>query len=104
LFIETPIFFFFFFSDKVMGEQQISVTVPRDRTDEQAILALKKGAQLLKCRRRGNPKFCPFKLSMDEKYLIWYSGEEERQLRLSSVITIVRGQITVCIYSFWLTK
>ncbi|CAD5316404.1 unnamed protein product [Arabidopsis thaliana] len=77
-----------------MGEQQISVTVPRDRTDEQAILALKKGAQLLKCRRRGNPKFCPFKLSMDEKYLIWYSGEEERQLRLSSVITIVRGQIT----------
>ncbi|KAL1215201.1 PH, RCC1 and FYVE domains-containing protein 1 [Cardamine amara subsp. amara] len=77
-----------------MGEQQISATVPRDRTDEQAILALKKGAQLLKCRRRGNPKFCPFKLSMDEKYLIWYSGQEERQLRLSSVITIVRGQIT----------
>ncbi|ESQ28613.1 hypothetical protein EUTSA_v10018066mg [Eutrema salsugineum] len=77
-----------------MGEQQISASVPRDRTDEQAILALKKGAQLLKCRRRGNPKFCPFKLSMDEKYLIWYSGQEERQLRLSSVITIVRGQIT----------
>ncbi|CAN8238297.1 unnamed protein product [Cochlearia groenlandica] len=77
-----------------MGEQQISATVPRDRTDEQAILALKKGAQLLKCRRRGNPKFCPFKLSMDEKYLIWYSGQEERQLRLSSVITIVCGQIT----------
>ncbi|CAH2065637.1 unnamed protein product [Thlaspi arvense] len=48
-----------------MGEQQISGTVPRDRTDEQ-----------------------------DEKYLIWYSGQEERQLRLSSVITIVRGQIT----------
>ncbi|CAN7022374.1 unnamed protein product [Brassica rapa subsp. trilocularis] len=77
-----------------MGEQHISATVPRDRTDEQAILALKKGAQLLKCRRRGNPKFCPFKLSMDEKYLIWYSGQRERQLRLSSVITIVRGQIT----------
>ncbi|CAN6815340.1 unnamed protein product [Brassica oleracea var. botrytis] len=77
-----------------MGEQHISATVPRDRTDEQAILALKKGAQLLKCRRRGNPKFCHFKLSMDEKYLIWYSGQDERQLRLSSVITIVRGQIT----------
>ncbi|KFK41026.1 hypothetical protein AALP_AA2G075500 [Arabis alpina] len=77
-----------------MGEQQISATVPRDRTDEQAILALKKGAQLLKFRRRGNPKFCPFRLSMDEKYLIWYSGQEERQLKLSSVITIVRGQIT----------
>ncbi|KAJ0246339.1 Brevis radix (BRX) domain-containing protein [Hirschfeldia incana] len=77
-----------------MGEQHISATVPRDRTDEQAILALKKGAQLLKCRRRGNPRFCPFKLSMDEKYLIWYSGQDERQLRLSSVITIVRGQIT----------
>ncbi|KAL0678158.1 hypothetical protein Bca4012_006139 [Brassica carinata] len=48
-----------------MGEQHISATVPRDRTDEQ-----------------------------DEKYLIWYSGQDERQLRLSSVITIVRGQIT----------
>ncbi|KAG8659812.1 hypothetical protein MANES_02G081100v8 [Manihot esculenta] len=37
--------------------------VPFDRTVEQAILALKKGAHLLKCRRRGKPKFCPFRLS-----------------------------------------
>lgn len=26
-------------------------------------MTLKKGAQLLKCGRRGKPKFCPFRLS-----------------------------------------
>ncbi|KAL5577255.1 hypothetical protein UlMin_018954, partial [Ulmus minor] len=31
----------------------------------------------------------------DEKFLIWYSGEEERQLRLSSVMKIVPGQKTI---------
>ncbi|XP_022759394.1 PH, RCC1 and FYVE domains-containing protein 1 [Durio zibethinus] len=60
----------------------------------QAILAMKKGAHLLKCCRRGKPKLCPFRLSTDEKYLIWYSGQEERQLRLSSVMKIVTGQKT----------
>ncbi|OMP05215.1 Zinc finger, FYVE-type [Corchorus capsularis] len=68
---------------------------PFDRHVDQAILAMKKGAHLLKCGRRGKPKFCPFRLSTDEKYLIWYSGQEERQLRLSSVMKIVTGQKTV---------
>ncbi|KAH8511471.1 hypothetical protein H0E87_008875 [Populus deltoides] len=76
-----------------MGEESLT-TVPFDRTVEQAILAMKKGAQLLKCGRRGKPKFCPFRLSTDEKYLIWYSGQEEKQLRLSLVTTIVPGQRT----------
>ncbi|XP_065850462.1 PH, RCC1 and FYVE domains-containing protein 1 [Euphorbia lathyris] len=65
-----------------------------DRTLQQAILALKKGAYLLKCGRRGKPKFHPFRLSTDEKYLIWYSGEEEKQLRLCSVKKIITGQRT----------
>lgn len=29
----------------------------------QALVALKKGAQLLKYGRKGKPKFCPFRLS-----------------------------------------
>ncbi|KAM7268628.1 hypothetical protein ACFE04_010794 [Oxalis oulophora] len=68
---------------------------PHDRTVQQAILAIKKGSQLLKCGRRGKPKFCPFRLSTDERFLIWYDGQEEKQMRLSSVTTIVRGQRTV---------
>ncbi|KAL5810183.1 hypothetical protein ACOSQ4_026751 [Xanthoceras sorbifolium] len=79
-----------------MGEEDYLATLlPFDRTVEQAILAIKKGAHILKCGRRGKPKFCPFRLSLDEKYLIWYSGQKEKQLRLSSVIKIVTGQKTV---------
>ncbi|XWS30621.1 hypothetical protein CRYUN_Cryun23aG0001500 [Craigia yunnanensis] len=79
-----------------MGEADSSaLLLPFDRHVEQAILAMKKGAHLLKCGRRGKPRVCPFRLSTDEKYLIWYSGQEERQLRLSSVMKIVTGQKTV---------
>ncbi|KAL7192723.1 hypothetical protein ACSBR2_024524 [Camellia fascicularis] len=68
--------------------------VPSDRAVEQALVGLKKGAHLLKYGRRGKPKFCPFRLSTDEKFLIWYSGQEEKQLRLSSITKIIRGQRT----------
>ncbi|KAK6256113.1 hypothetical protein SCA6_017418 [Theobroma cacao] len=79
-----------------MGEgDSLASLLPFDRHVEQAILSMKKGAHLLKCGRRGKPKFCPFRLSTDEKYLIWYSGQEERKLRLSSVMKIVTGQRTV---------
>ncbi|KAL3684617.1 hypothetical protein R1sor_002639 [Riccia sorocarpa] len=67
---------------------------PIERDVEQAITALKKGAQLLKYGRRGKPKFCPFRLSNDEGALIWYSGKEEKQLKLSTVSRIVPGQRT----------
>ncbi|PON75013.1 Rho GTPase activating protein [Parasponia andersonii] len=77
-----------------MGEES-SPIVPFDRPLQQAIVSIKKGAYLLKCGRRGKPKFCPFRLSTDEKFLIWYSGQEERQLRLSSVEKIIPGQKTV---------
>lgn len=76
-----------------MGEEHVALC-PSDRAVEQAIVALKKGAHLLKYGRRGKPKFCPFRLSMDEKSLIWYSGEMEKQLKLSSVTNIIRGQNT----------
>ncbi|KAL3527388.1 hypothetical protein ACH5RR_012044 [Cinchona calisaya] len=75
-----------------MGEDH--VLCPADRAVEQAIVAMKKGAHLLKYGRRGKPKFCPFRLSMDEKFLIWYSGQMEKQLKLSSVTNILRGQNT----------
>lgn len=68
-----------------------------ERDVEQAIIALKKGAQLLKYGRRGKPKFCPFKLSNDENALIWYSGGEEKKLWLSTVSKILSGQRTVII-------
>ncbi|KAH6756631.1 hypothetical protein C2S51_038900 [Perilla frutescens var. frutescens] len=67
-------------------------TVERDV--EQAITALKKGAHLLKYGRRGKPKFCPFRLANDESVLIWFSGKEEKHLKLSHVSRIISGQRT----------
>ncbi|KAI5002065.1 hypothetical protein ZWY2020_026715 [Hordeum vulgare] len=67
---------------------------PVERDLEPAITALKKGAYLLKYGRRGKPKFCPFRLSNDESILIWFSGKEEKQLRLSHVSRIMPGQRT----------
>ncbi|BAF15579.2 Os04g0583700 [Oryza sativa Japonica Group] len=63
---------------------------------EQAIVALKKGAHLLKFGKRGKPKFCPFRLSSDEKTLVWYSKDREKHLSLNSVSTVVLGQKTIC--------
>ncbi|CAN8256534.1 unnamed protein product [Cochlearia groenlandica] len=65
-----------------------------ERDIEQAIIALKKGAYLLKYGRRGKPKFCPFRLSNDETVLIWFSGKEEKHLKLSHVSRIISGQRT----------
>lgn len=65
-----------------------------ERDIEQAITALKKGAHLLKYSRKGKPRFCPFRLSNDERILIWLSGKEEMQLSLSSVSRIIPGQRT----------
>ncbi|OWM75950.1 hypothetical protein CDL15_Pgr009595 [Punica granatum] len=72
--------------------QKSGLTAERDI--EQAITALKKGAYLLKYGRRGKPKFCPFHLSNDESSLIWYSGKEEKQIKLSQVSRIIPGQRT----------
>ncbi|KAE9617418.1 hypothetical protein Lal_00034743 [Lupinus albus] len=68
--------------------------VNADRDIEQALIALKRGAQLLKYGRKGKPKFCPFKLSSDESSLIWISSSGERSLKLSSVSRIIPGQRT----------
>ncbi|KAL3653329.1 hypothetical protein CASFOL_003010 [Castilleja foliolosa] len=67
---------------------------PVERDIEQAITALKKGAHLLKYGRRGKPKFCPFRLANDESVLIWFSGKEEKRLKLSHVSRIISGQRT----------
>ncbi|KAK6940018.1 FYVE zinc finger [Dillenia turbinata] len=64
------------------------------RDIEQAIIALKKGAQLLKYGRKGKPKFCPFRLSDDESSLIWISSTGEKSLKLASVSRIIPGQRT----------
>ncbi|KAL0926186.1 hypothetical protein M5K25_002395 [Dendrobium thyrsiflorum] len=65
-----------------------------ERDIEQAITALKKGAYLLKYGRRGKPKFCPFRLSNDESMLIWFSGKDEKHLKLNHVSRIMPGQRT----------
>uniref|UniRef100_A0A803MYA4 PH domain-containing protein n=1 Tax=Chenopodium quinoa TaxID=63459 RepID=A0A803MYA4_CHEQI len=67
---------------------------PVERDIELAITALKKGTNLLKYGRRGKPKFCPFRLSNDESVLVWYSGNEEKHLKLSHVSRIIPGQRT----------
>ncbi|XP_004491255.1 PH, RCC1 and FYVE domains-containing protein 1-like [Cicer arietinum] len=72
----------------------LSRTGSVERDIEQAITALKKGACLLKYGRRGKPKFCPFRLSNDESVLIWFSGKEEKHLKLSHVSRIISGQRT----------
>ncbi|CAK9187371.1 unnamed protein product [Ilex paraguariensis] len=64
------------------------------RDIEQALIALKKGAQLLKYGRKGKPKFCPFRLSQDESSLIWISRSGERSLKLASASRILPGQRT----------
>jgi len=87
----------------------------------QALIALKKGSQLLKYGRKGKPKFCPFRLSnvslilenlssfcfthfqfnclwlksQDETTLIWISSGGERSLKLASISKIIPGQRTV---------
>ncbi|CAL5202789.1 unnamed protein product [Lathyrus oleraceus] len=77
-----------------MEEEQVSLagTLPFDRAVEQAIVSIKKGSYLLKCGSRGKPKLCPFRLSPDERNLIWCSGQQEKHLRLSGVTRIVQGQ------------
>ncbi|XP_030974003.1 PH, RCC1 and FYVE domains-containing protein 1-like isoform X2 [Quercus lobata] len=65
-----------------------------ERDVEQAIIALKKGTQLIKYSRQGKPKFCPFRISADETTLIWFSRGGERNLKLSSISRIVPGQRT----------
>ncbi|XP_010263146.1 PREDICTED: uncharacterized protein LOC104601488 isoform X2 [Nelumbo nucifera] len=65
-----------------------------ERDVEQALVALKKGTQLIKYGRKGKPKLCPFRVSIDETTLIWYSHGEERNLKLSSVSRIIPGQRT----------
>uniref|UniRef100_A0A7N0SWZ1 FYVE-type domain-containing protein n=1 Tax=Kalanchoe fedtschenkoi TaxID=63787 RepID=A0A7N0SWZ1_KALFE len=73
---------------------QLGRTGTAERDIELAITALKKGTYLLKYGRRGKPKFCPFRLSNDESILIWFSGKEEKYLRLSNVSRIISGQRT----------
>lgn len=75
-----------------MEEVSLAGTLPFDRAVEQAIVSIKKGAYLLKCGNRGKPKLCPFRLSPDERNLIWCSGKQEKHLRLSGVTKIVQGE------------
>ncbi|KAK9931145.1 hypothetical protein M0R45_018439 [Rubus argutus] len=65
-----------------------------ERDHEQALIALKKGTQLIKYSRKGKPKLRPFRISADETTLIWLSHGEERHLKLSSVTRIIPGQRT----------
>ncbi|KAH1235306.1 hypothetical protein AAZV13_09G232900 [Glycine max] len=60
-----------------------------------ALIAIKKGTQLIKYSRKTKPKVCPFRLSLDETTLIWISHKKERKLNLSSVSRIIPGQRTV---------
>ncbi|XP_072989524.1 PH, RCC1 and FYVE domains-containing protein 1-like isoform X1 [Typha latifolia] len=62
---------------------------------EKALIALKKGAQLLKYGRKGKPKFYPFRLSNDESLLVWVSSSKEKILKLASVSRIISGQRTL---------
>ncbi|KAH1065159.1 hypothetical protein J1N35_030146 [Gossypium stocksii] len=64
------------------------------REIHQGLIALKKGAQLLKYGRKGRPKFCPFRISNDETSLIWITSNGERSLKLAVISKIIPGQRT----------
>ncbi|ESW18304.1 hypothetical protein PHAVU_006G029700 [Phaseolus vulgaris] len=81
-------------TDTMITTSDLNRTGPVERDIEQAITALKKGAYLLKYGRRGKPKFCPFRLSNDESVLIWFSGKEEKPLKLTKVSRIKSEQRT----------
>ncbi|CDY49416.1 BnaCnng17260D [Brassica napus] len=68
--------------------------VNHDRDVDQALIALKKGCQLLKYSRKGRPKFRSFRLSRDETALLWLSHGEEKSLKLSTVSRLLPGQRT----------
>ncbi|KAJ3678505.1 hypothetical protein LUZ60_002308 [Juncus effusus] len=65
-----------------------------DRDIEQALVALKRGTQLVKYSRKGKPKLRSFRLSSDESALIWYSHKKEKSIKLSTVKKIIPGQRT----------
>ncbi|XVE65829.1 hypothetical protein DITRI_Ditri08aG0030600 [Diplodiscus trichospermus] len=71
-----------------------------ERDIEQALIALKKGTQLIKYSRKGKPKFRAFRLSPDETALLWLSHGEEKNLKLSSVSRIIPGQRTAVFRRF----
>ncbi|KAL6185113.1 hypothetical protein ACLB2K_041248 [Fragaria x ananassa] len=75
-----------------MADPSIFGKIERDY--EQALIALKKGTQLIKYSRKGRPKLCPFRLSADETTLVWLSHGEERLLKLSTVNRLIPGQRT----------
>ncbi|KAJ3678493.1 hypothetical protein LUZ60_002296 [Juncus effusus] len=65
-----------------------------DRDIEQALVALKRGTQLVKYSRKGKPKLRSFRLSSDGTTLIWFSHKKEKSIKLSSVKKIIPGQRT----------
>ncbi|KAJ0971817.1 hypothetical protein J5N97_019776 [Dioscorea zingiberensis] len=71
-----------------------------DRDLEQALIALKKGTQLIKYSRKGKPKLCAFRISSDETALIWLSHKKERTLNLNSIIRLIPGQRTAVFRRF----
>ncbi|CAO2037109.1 unnamed protein product [Urochloa humidicola] len=71
---------------------------------DKALIALKKGTQLLKYGRKGKPKFTPFRLSNDESTLIWVSSNKEKTLKLASVSRILSGQRTLVFQRFLLPE
>ncbi|XP_020197183.1 PH, RCC1 and FYVE domains-containing protein 1 [Aegilops tauschii subsp. strangulata] len=71
---------------------------------DKALIALKKGTQLLKYGRKGKPKFTPFRLSTDESTLIWVSSNQEKSLKLASVSRVLSGQRTLVFQRFLLPE
>eukprot|EP01080_Neovahlkampfia_damariscottae_P011639 gene11639-4880_t len=75
-----------------MSEENIEVT------SEEAILAMKEGAVLLKYTRQTKPHFRKFILSEDEKVILWGSPKKttaESSVALKDVRKILLGQQTV---------
>ncbi|GJT78772.1 eukaryotic translation initiation factor 3 subunit M-like protein [Tanacetum coccineum] len=60
--------------------------------------SFEEGSVYLKVRSARKPKLCPFRLSTDEKTLMWFSGKDGKHLHLSSVRSIIRGHQTLSVY------
>lgn len=79
-----------------IGEHELGgvvVTGSQVRPAEELLTALRKGSTLIKYGRRGKPKTHHFRLSADDRELIWDSNKGKiRRIPLSSVIRVCQGQ------------
>ncbi|GJY28954.1 hypothetical protein Tco_0404721, partial [Tanacetum coccineum] len=74
------------------------LNITANKIKEKGDCSFEEGSVYLKVRSARKPKLCPFRLSTDEKTLMWFSGKDGKHLHLSSVRSIIRRHQTLSVY------